>query len=245
MKDEPALARHAFAVPVKLWALFCSILGVSVLRDVRLTGLLIGFAFVYLAVQGRTGLVVSYGLFDLVLALLLIGIRRYGLRMVIFSEFYVLMFWQLSAAVLVSWDLITTPPGALSAFLARRRAPTALILGLLVIFRFFPTMKAEWQGVGRSMKNRGLTGPVQLIAHPLASLEYVMVPLLLRVLQIADQLAVSAVARGAECPGVRSSYVDRPMGARDWAFAALWAAVPAGLLAIGPKLIGPRLMGGG
>ena len=70
-------------------------------------------------------------------------------------------------------------------------------------------MKAELKAVGLSMKNRGLTSVRQFAVHPLASVEYVLVPLLLRILQIADQLAVSAVARGAECPGVRKSYYEQ------------------------------------
>ena len=45
------------------------------------------------------------------MALLLYGIRFHGLHMPVFSEFYVLMFWNLSPIFLVSWDLITTPPG--------------------------------------------------------------------------------------------------------------------------------------
>lgn len=65
------------------------------------------------------------------------------------------MFWNLSPIFLVSWDLITTPPGMLSAFLSRLRMPTPFILGLLVVFRFFPTMRTELKGVGRSMKTGG------------------------------------------------------------------------------------------
>ena len=160
------------------------------------------------------------------------GIRFHALRMPVFSEFYVLMFWNLSPIFLVSWDLITTPPGMLSAFLSRLRMPTPLILGLLVVFRFFPTMRTELKGVGRSMKNRGLTAAGQLLAHPVQSMEYVLVPFLLRVLQLADQLSVSAVARGAERPGVRGSYYEKRAGARDHIAAAACAIVTASYLVL-------------
>ena len=152
--------------------------------------------------------------------------------MPVFSEFYVLMFWNLSPIFLVSWDLITTPPGMLSAFLSRLRMPTPFILGLLVVFRFFPTMRTELKGVGRSMKNRGLTAAGQLLAHPVQSMEYVLVPFLLRVLQLADQLSVSAVARGAERPGVRGSYYEKRIGARDHIAAAACALVTASYLVL-------------
>ena len=150
-------ADASFAVPVKLWALLCVFAGVTIGGNVLLTCILTGGALLYLVMQRNFRLAASYGCFYLLLALLLYGIRFHGLRMPVFSEFYVLMFWNLSPIFLVSWDLITTPPGMLSAFLSRLRMPTPFILGLLVVFRFFPTMRTELKGVGRSMKNRGLT----------------------------------------------------------------------------------------
>lgn len=150
-------ADASFAVPVKLWALLCVFAGVTIGGNVLLTCILTGGALLYLVLQRNFRLAASYGCFYLLLALLLYGIRFHGLRMPVFSEFYVLMFWNLSPVFLVSWDLITTPPGMLSAFLSRLRMPTPFILGLLVVFRFFPTMRTELKGVGRSMKNRGRT----------------------------------------------------------------------------------------
>ena len=136
-------ADASFAVPVKLWALLCVFAGVTIGGNVLLTCILSGGAFLYLVLQKNIHLAASYGCFYLLLALLLYGIRFHGLHMLVFSEFYVLMFWNLSPIFLVSWDLITTPPGMLSAFLSRLRMPTPFILGLLVVFRFFPTMRTE------------------------------------------------------------------------------------------------------
>lgn len=139
-------ADASFAVPVKLWALLCVFAGVTIGGNVLLTCILTGGALLYLVLQRSFRLAASYGCFYLLLALLLYGIRFHGLRMPVFSEFYVLMFWNLSPIFLVSWDLITTPPGMLSAFLSRLRMPTPFILGLLVVFRFFPTMRTELKG---------------------------------------------------------------------------------------------------
>ena len=117
-------ADASFAVPVKLWALLCVFAGVTIGGNVLLTCILTGGALLYLVLQRSFRLAASYGCFYLLLALLLYGIRFHGLRMPVFSEFYVLMFWNLSPIFLVSWDLITTPPGMLSAFLSRLRMPT-------------------------------------------------------------------------------------------------------------------------
>lgn len=68
--------------------------------------------------------------------------------------------------------------------------------------------------------------------HPVQSIEYVLVPFLLRVLQLADQLSVSAVARGAERPGVRGSYYEKRAGTRDYIAAAVCAIVTASYLVL-------------
>ncbi|MCD8018362.1 MAG: energy-coupling factor transporter transmembrane protein EcfT [Clostridiales bacterium] len=227
------MQEKSFAVSVKIWALCCTLIGVSLTGTSLLTWILSCAAFAYLAVQRKWKLICSFGVFYLLLALLLYAIRFHGLRMVIFSEFYVLMFWNLFPVFAVSWDLVTTPPGEISAFLSRLHIPTSMILGILVVFRFFPTMKTELAAVGRSMKNRGLTAPLQIIRHPASSCEYVLIPFLLRVLQIADQLSVSAVARGAEHPGIRGSYYGKKMQMRDYVWIVLWGAITAGFLTIG------------
>lgn len=225
--------RRNLAVPVKLWALACTILGISLAADTLLTCVLTVTGFAYLGVQRNWRLLCSMAAFCGLLGILLYLIRFHDFRPAVFSEFYVLMFWSLTPLFLVSWDLITTPPGELAAFLSRIHTPTSVILGLLVMFRFFPTMKSELRSVWLSMRNRGLTAPARLVGHPAASCEYVLVPLLLRCLQIADQLSVSAVARGAERPGKRGSYYGKRVEALDYIWLALWTGATAAFLYAG------------
>ena len=225
-------ADASFAVPVKLWALLCVFAGVTIGRNVLLTCILTGGALLYLVLQRNFRPAAAYGCFFLLLALPPYGLRFPGPHKPGLSGIYGLMFWNLAPIFLGSWDSVAQPPGRLSAFLSRLRMPTPFILGLLVVFRFFPTMRTELKGVGRSMKNRGLTAAGQLLAHPVQSMEYVLVPFLLRVLQLADQLSVSAVARGAERPGVRGSYYEKRAGARDHIAAAACAIVTASYLVL-------------
>ena len=212
----------ALSAPVKAWAAACAILGVSLTANTLLTCLLALLAFCQLFFERRWRLCLIFGAFYLVLALLLYLIRFHGLHMVVFSEFYVLMFYNLMPVFLTAWNLITTPPGQLSAALSKVHTPTPVILGLLVVFRFFPTIKTELKGIRQSMKNRRLTGPVQVLRHPAVTCEYVLVPLLLRCLQTADQLSVSAIVRGAQAPGIRGSYYARKMHAADFLWLVIW-----------------------
>ncbi len=227
---------RSLKVPVKLCAFAC-VLACSTLTNNLVTLCLPTLlSLLCVAMQGRLRLALSFAAAYAVLALLLCLIRFHGLHMIVFSEFHVLLLWNMSPAIVAGWDLVTTPPGDLSSFLSRLRAPVPLILGVLVAFRFFPTMAAELSSIVQSMRNRALTAPARMIAHPAASGEYVIVPLMLRCLQIADQLTVSAVARGAERNGVRSSYYGRPYEARDWIWLAVWiAGTVAFLLVAGTK----------
>ncbi len=210
------------SVITKIWAFFCVLIAISLGRNILLSSILTMLAFVQLAVGKNFRIMLSYSVFYILLGMLLYIIRYHGLHMVIFSEFYVLMFWSLSPIVIVSWDLITTFPGEISAFLSKIHTPKPVILGLLVVFRFFPTMKAELKSVQLSMKNRGLTNIVHIVKHPIKTCEYVLIPFLFRVLMIADQLSVSAVVRGAEAAGIRGSYYGKKVGAYDLTLMVLW-----------------------
>ena len=120
-----------------------------------------------------------------------------------------------------------TPPGTIAAFLSRINAPSYVTLGMLVIFRFFPTMTQEMRLLGQSMRNRGLLLPRQMAAHPAQTFEYALMPILMRIVQIADQLSVSAVARGVERGGKRESYYAEESRLLHWfiAFAFCVAAL--------------------
>ncbi len=206
----------------KIWTIVCVLVAVSLSKDIILIGTLALFGFLQLAIQKKYSVIFSYGIFYAVLGILLYAIRFHGFHMIIFSEFYVLLFWNLSPVVLASWDLITTHPGELSSFLSRIHTPTSVILGFLVVFRFFPTAKSELRSVSLSMKNRGMTELGYIIKHPVLSCEYVLIPFLFRVLTTADRLSVSAVARGAETPGIRGSYYESKFRLLDLAAIAVW-----------------------
>ena len=223
----------SLTVQAKLCSLVCAIVAVSLGKDVIFRYVLTLVCFFTLIIQKKWQITVTYGLFYILLGILMYLIRYQGLHMYVFSEFYVLMFWNLSPIFLSSWDLMTTPPGELSAFMSRIHMPTSVILGILVVFRFFPTVKSELKSVYLSMKNRGLTGIRHIFGHPLITGEYVLIPFLFRVLMIADQLSVSGTARGAETPGIRGSYYEKNVCMVDIAIMILWIVVTVAYLRIG------------
>jgi energy-coupling factor transport system permease protein len=168
-----------FAVPVKLWALFCATSGVFLAKGVDGAWMLTLMGLMYLIFQGAFRQAAGCALFYGTLSLLLFLIREHGLRMVIFSEFHIFLFWRMTPVFIAALSLATTP---------------------------------------------------RMARHPFATLEYTLFPMLLHCLQIADRLAVSAVARGIEAPVKRESYYAGGAKIRDFPCAALYAAGTAAFL---------------
>nr|WP_314785323.1 energy-coupling factor transporter transmembrane component T [Olsenella uli] len=134
----------------------------------------------------------------------------------------------LFAAAFVS----STKIGDLTAALYSLRLPHALVVPLAVCVRFFPTLGQEAGAVLTSMHLRGLgLSTRNVVAHPVLTFESLLVPLMLRCAKIADELAASAVARGIDRPGLRTSYSPIRIAAADVAVLAITIAWCAGVIA--------------
>lgn len=97
--------------------------------------------------------------------------------------------------------LVQAPSGKLTAGLRQLPLPSKMILAVIVILRFMPTVLAEFSDVKDAMRTRGfLRSPAQILLHPLSTLEYAIVPMVFRSLKIADELASSCIVRGIESP---------------------------------------------
>ena len=81
------MQRKNFAVPVKLWASGCAIVGISMTSNTVLTCILALTGFLYLSVQHNWRALKSFGVFYIAMAVLLYLIRYQGLHMVVFQSF--------------------------------------------------------------------------------------------------------------------------------------------------------------
>ncbi len=209
-----------FAVGTKIWMFICVVTASCFVTNYKESVIITLTGFLFLIVQRKWNIFLPFILFYSIIVLLMLGIRFYNWRMIIFSEFHVVLFWNIFPTMIISWDLIDTPPGKVSAFLSEIQVPVFIILGVLVVFRFIPTLRAELAKIRLSMKNRGLLEFEKVILHPAITAEYVLIPLLLRCIQVADQLSVSAMTRGACSPLKRSSYYENGCSKSDylWTF---------------------------
>lgn len=79
--------------------------------------------------------------------------------------------------------------------------PKVIVIPFAVMFRFFPTIKEEWLDIKNAMKMRGigLAG-----RNPMDVLEYVMVPILMSVSRIADELSAASMTKCLSVDGKRT-----------------------------------------
>ena len=109
------------------------------------------------------------------------------------------------------------PVRELTASLRKMPIPTRIMLVLIVMLRFAPTVLHEFGEVREAMKIRGFLKSVgNVLRHPMDTLEYAIVPMVFRSLKIADELAASAIVRGIESPYKKESYYVSRIAALDY-----------------------------
>ena len=129
----------------------------------------------------------------------------------------------------------STPVGLLMSALEKLKMPYSLVITLSVMFRFFPTLGEEYRSIKNAMKMRGIgLNVLNVMRHPLLTLEYVMVPLLSSAARIGDELAAAGHTKGVDAPGKKVRYKTARFGIAD-VFMSLYIA--AGFCAV----IGSRL----
>ncbi len=109
----------------------------------------------------------------------------------------------LSFAVCLSKE----PTGALMASLQALRFPKAAGIGLAVLLRFFPTMGGEYRAIRASQRFRGIgVGVFHTFIHLPSTIEYILIPLILRTTKVAEELSASMTVRGVRFSGETTSF---------------------------------------
>ncbi len=99
--------------------------------------------------------------------------------------------------------------GKLIATLSKIRVPRIVTLSVAVMFRFMPTIGTEYRLIRNSQKFRGIgTNPVSVILHPYRTMEYILVPLLIRTSKVSDELSAAAMVRGMSLNGEMNSFIE-------------------------------------
>ena len=141
---------------------------------VRLSVLYFGLLAVDLFVVPRVGESVLLNLLSLV---------SVGVRM------------MLPCIITGAYAFSTTTVGELTAALRRMHLPESIIIPCAVVVRFFPTVGEDYRHIRAAMALRGIAaGRGALLRHPVQSLEYILMPLLMNSIRLlAKELRISVI----------------------------------------------------
>jgi len=127
-----------------------------------------------------------------------------------FPRFIVLIF--MAAQLLMK----TTTVSEFTAAFHKMHIPEKVIIPFSVMFRFFPTIKEEWQSINNAMRLRGIGSSVgAVMKSPLQTLEYGMIPMLMSVATISSELAAASLSRGLDAEIERTCITEVKFSAID------------------------------
>ena len=101
-----------------------------------------------------------------------------------------------------AWLISSTSVSEFIGAMERMHITEKIVIPMSVIFRFFPTISEEYQAIRDAMKMRGIRSGGR---HPLLMVEYRLVPLMVSVVKIGDELSAAALTRGLGAPVRRTN----------------------------------------
>ena len=231
--------RRRFQPDPRTWLLLC-LLGIAAILVIRSE---IGCLCLFLAcllihmLAGNGGKILPYGLYYLIFY----GIGWLGVHLmdsgVAFSVSSMLSsIGIVSRKVLVPLSFVIClagePTGSLMAALQKLHLPKAAGIGTAVVLRFFPTIAGEYRAIRSSQRFRGTwdRGCCDTLTHLPTTVEYILIPLILRTTKVAEELSASMTVRGVRFSGETVSYRSIRFCWKDAALLAILFAVACTVL---------------
>lgn len=116
-----------------------------------------------------------------------------------------LAFRMMPVCMVLYYVMISTRVNEFMAGMSRMHIPNKVTIPLTVMIRFFPTVFDEARSIGHAMRMREIRlFSLRTLKNPFAFLEYRLVPLLVSVTKIGDELSIAAVTRGLSAESKRT-----------------------------------------
>lgn len=206
--------QSCFQPDPRTWLLLC-LLGIAAMLVIRseigCLCLFLACLFIHL-LAGKGGKMLLYALYYLVFY----GIGWLGVRLMdsgvafsvssMFSSIGIVsrkVLVPLSFAICLAGE----PTGSLMAALQKLHLPKAAGIGTAVVLRFFPTISGEYRAIRSSQRFRGIgVGVLHTLIHLPTTVEFILIPLILRTTKVAEELSASMTVRGVRFSGETVSY---------------------------------------
>ena len=108
--------------------------------------------------------------------------------------------------------IASTSVSDLIAAMKRMHVPEKIVIPLSVVLRFFPTIREENAAISDAMRMRGIRFGGR---RPGKLLEYRLVPLMISIVKIGDELSAAALTRGLGAPVARTDICRIGFHAQD------------------------------
>ena len=217
----------------RTWLLFC-LLGIAsillVHSEIGGLCLFLGYLLIHL-LTGKANKILPYMLYYLVFY----GIGWAGVRLldsnVAFSVSSMLSsIGIVGRKILIPLSFATAlageATGSLMAALQAMRFPKAVGIAVAVVLRFFPTISGEYRAIRSSQRFRGIgVGVVHTLTHLPSTVEYILIPLILRTTKVAEELSASMTVRGVRFSGETISYHPIHFSWKDSALCVFMALI--------------------
>lgn len=124
--------------------------------------------------------------------------------------------------------IVKAPMNEMFYALEKWKIPKMVLIPLLVIYRYIPTLLKEIGFIRESVKMRNLHYKTkEKILHPLQHMENYLVPLLYRSEKISEELSAAAVCKGLSTVRERSCITDVRFKGQDLIYVCIMAAAAA------------------
>ncbi|QDR79890.1 energy-coupling factor transporter transmembrane component T [Sporomusa termitida] len=209
---------------------FSTMLFFTAQKMTMLLSLIVAFAILLLAGKGRSSkpFLLAYA-FCLIIDTL-IGLAGVENIKILLSVFVYSCMKFIPVIMLGHWLVTTVKINDFITAMEQMGFTRAVIIPLAVLLRFLPTVKDELGYILDTMKMRNIELSFKgLLVQPVRMLEYILVPLLLRSVKLADELSAAALTRGIDGTNQRTSLREVRILFADMVIAGCFVAIVAAL----------------
>ncbi|MCG8485813.1 MAG: energy-coupling factor transporter transmembrane protein EcfT [Clostridia bacterium] len=197
-----------FDVRTKLITMLLICVLVMSLKETSSLWLVIALMSFYLFLQGARAAVIKFICIAVVCKLILL--TSVFAHISFFISFILIAIPMIMTGHAIS---LATPTEVIAA-MQISKCPRILTLVVTFMFRFYPTIKHEFRQIRDAQKLRGIIS----IKKPMDSIEYTLIPMMMRSAKVSDELAAAAEVRGIDAPGQHTSLHDIKIKKADYIF---------------------------
>ena len=205
------------------------------ISDTILLFILIIFAFFLYLYSGMWKRALRFILFFVLLYCIELGISKFSEASIVFARYMFIYFASRMTLITMFGGYITktTSVSEMLEALNGMKVPRSIGIPFSVLLRFVPTIKIELKALKENMKIRGIvTSRFFPLLHPIKYIEYTLVPLLMRMIKISDELSASALIRGLDSDENRVTLTELQFRCADLTIGLLGAFMIALMIVI-------------